>query len=274
MSDEKGGRFTEEQARAILARAIDIDSRAPMTTADDLRAIAADVGIAPASLEAALRENTTALAARRNAASRRAANVVVALGVPLGVATGFALIWGVARGSILAATGLTTLGYVASGVLVLVQGQSGTVRSFLLRNLALWMGIAAGSTLAGVLWSGGTGVPPFSTAIWCLRQWLPASIVGSAAVIAIRQARHRDDADGDRSVNEPALPAGAGRWTRIAQRIRSWFASPLRRIDTWQSRLGFLAGATYVRARHARLTVSTCSTADILLPKAERSPGA
>jgi hypothetical protein len=61
MSDESDKRFSDDEARAILARAIEIESRAPLTTIDDLRAVAADVGVSAASLEAALREQTTAL---------------------------------------------------------------------------------------------------------------------------------------------------------------------------------------------------------------------
>ncbi len=63
MSNDTTGRFSDEQAKAILARAIEIDSRAPMTTSDELRAIATEIGVSQASLEAALREQAPGRAA-------------------------------------------------------------------------------------------------------------------------------------------------------------------------------------------------------------------
>ena len=88
MSDDSVRHFNDEQARTVLARAIEIDARAPLTTIDDLRAIAAEIGVSQASLDAALREQTTALEQRRVTGGQRAATIIAASGVPLGLAAG------------------------------------------------------------------------------------------------------------------------------------------------------------------------------------------
>ena len=73
------GQFSDEQTKAILARAIELDALAPTTTADELRTLAADIGISTTSLEAALREQATAVETQRTIAGRRAATMVVGL---------------------------------------------------------------------------------------------------------------------------------------------------------------------------------------------------
>jgi hypothetical protein len=225
MSDDIARRFSDEQARTILARAIEIDSRAPMTTTDDLRAIAAEIGLSQASLDAALREQTTALDARRMIGGQRAATALVASGVPMGLAAGFLLMSG---GTGLAALSLMAVGLVASGGLVVLQGATGTLRSFHLKNLALWTGVAAGSLAAMVL-SGGeiTRLPALITAGWCLRSWVASSIVGSAAVVAVRRARPEGPGP-DRNVTETSERTGDGRWARVAKRALRRITGSLR----------------------------------------------
>jgi hypothetical protein len=223
--------FSDEQARAILARAIEIDSRAPTTTTDDLRAIAADIGVSPAALEAALREQTIAIDARGIVASRRAATTVAAAGVPLGLVAGWLLGSGADLATLaLTGIGLKGVGLIASGGLVVLQGATGTLRSFHLRNSALWAGIAAGSLASIALLGGGlTTVPALMTAGWCLRSWITSGVLGSAAVLAIRRARRLDGPGPEREIVETAPLTRRGRWARVAKQVVEWITRPPRR---------------------------------------------
>ena len=231
MSDEIEKRFSDDEARAILARAIEIESRAPLTTMDDLRAIAADVGVSPASLDAALREQTTALDQRRAAADERAATIAAASGVPLGLAAGALLTAASASGA--AALGLLGLGLgglAASGALVAFHGARGTLQSFHRKNLALWSGVAAGSLASAVLMDGEVSrMPVLIAAGWSLRGWVATSILGSAAMIAVRRARRPSGPDAGDGRPDVSDASGDGRWTAIAKRVRGWIGQPLRR---------------------------------------------
>ena len=229
MSDDTGKRFSDDEARAILARAIEIESRAPLTTMDDLRAIAADVGVSPASLEAALRQETTALQSRRAAADERAARIAAASGVPLGLATGALLTAGTA-GASLGLLGLGLGGLAASGAIVAYHGAAGTLPSFHRKNLALWSGVAAGSLASAVLMDGEvTRLPMLIAAGWSLRGWVASSILGSAAMIAVRRARRSSGPDADVGRTEISDVSGDGRWRGLAKRVRGWIGQPLRR---------------------------------------------
>jgi hypothetical protein len=230
MSDDTAGRFSDEQAKAILARAIEIDSRAPMTTSDELRAIATEIGVSQASLEAALREQSPAVETRRMIASRRAATAVAAGGIPLGLAAGAALVSGIDM-AILAAAGVTGVGFVASGALVVLQGSAGTLRSFHLRNLALWGGVAAGSLVSVVLLGDGGAPLAVLIAAGSVRRWFVSSILGSAAVVAVRRARRPESPDTDQGVTADSEPTGAGRWPRAAKRLLDWIT----RAQRWDA---------------------------------------
>ena len=227
MSDDTEKRFSDDEARAILARAIEIESRAPLTTMDDLRAIAADVGVSAASLEAALREETTALQSRRTTADERAATIAAASGVPLGLAAGALL----TAGTGIAAVGLLALGlggFAASGAIVAFHGATGTLPSFHRKNLALWSGVAVGSLASAALMEGGvTWLPVLISAGWSVRGWAASSILGSAAMIAVRRTRRPSDPDSGRTAISDV--GGDGRWTALAKRVRGWMGGPLRR---------------------------------------------
>ena len=230
MSDDIVRRFSDDQARAILARASEIDARAPMTTTDDLRAIAAEIGVSQASLDAALREQTTALEQRRTTGSERTATLIAASGVPLGVAAGSLLaIGGLTAGTGLAALGIMGLGFLASGALIVFQGSAGTLRSFHVKNLALWSGVAAGSLLSIVLAEGGaTSVPALVTVGWCLRSWLASGVLGSAAVLAVRRARPPQGPEPDAHAAEAFEDAHDRHWARVAKRVLRRITGALR----------------------------------------------
>lgn len=218
--------FSDEQAKAILARAIELDSRAHITSRDDLRQIALDLDISPDSLEAALREHATALGARRTVAARRAATALAGVGIPLGIAVGSLFPVGVG----LVSLGLMGVGLVASGGLVILEGAAGTPRSFHIKNLALWAGVAGGTALSATLFGAGGPVAPMLIAAgWCVRSWVASSILGSAAMIAVRRAM-RLHTGGPGNALAETLETGAGRRARLARRVLDWFTPALRRV--------------------------------------------
>ena len=231
MSDDTDKRFSEDEARAILARAIEIESRAPLTTIDDLRAIAADVGVSAASLEAALREQTTAIDQRRATADERAATIAAASGVPLGLAAGALFTAASASGT--AALGLLGLGLgglAASGALVAFHGARGTLPSFHRKNLVLWSGVAAGSLASAVLMDGEVSrMPVLIAAGWSVRGWVATSVLGSAAMIAVRRARRPSGPDSDAGRTDFSYASGEGRWTALTKRVRGWIGQPMTR---------------------------------------------
>ncbi|MGH7638955.1 MAG: hypothetical protein ACREOK_15000, partial [Gemmatimonadaceae bacterium] len=127
-------RFSDDDMKAILARAIEIDARDPQITTEDLREIATEVGVSPSSLEAALRERASTVRLQRAASSPLRIVTISALGVPLGVAAG----WVLSTGSGLGVLGLMCAGLLATGALVLFQGSTASLRTFHIKNLAFW----------------------------------------------------------------------------------------------------------------------------------------
>lgn len=220
-------RFSDEQARSILARAIELDAHAPTTSVDDLRAIASDLGVAHESLDAALREHSVASRARRMKAGKRAATVVSGLGVPMGVVTGALLTSGGASG-ILTALGMTGIALIASGALVILPGRAATLRSFHLKNLVLWGGVAAGS-LVSALFLPGSAPAMMIAAGWSLRAWLASSILGTSAVIAVRRAHRPDDTGSGPNGVERSAKSAQRLLVRAVKRALGWLNCTFRR---------------------------------------------
>jgi len=222
MSDHTPARFSDEQASAILARAIEIDARAPLTTTEDLRVIAAELGVSAAALEAALHEQTTSVKARRAASLQRTATRIANLGMPLGVLAG----WLFSSGAALPTLGLTAVGLVVSGLAV-YQSVSGSLRAFHIKNLVLWGGACAGSLVSLAVM--GSGRMPLMIMVgWCLRGWIASSILGSAAVIAVQRARQSDHGDPAAGAPDAAGSPGDSRWTRLLKRVLGAIMGPLR----------------------------------------------
>jgi hypothetical protein len=72
-----------------------------------------------------------------------------------------------------------------------------------------------------------TRMPLLIAAGWSLRGWVATSILGSAAMIAVRRARRPTDPDaGGTDISDAS---GDGRWTALAKRVRGWIGRPLRR---------------------------------------------
>ena len=210
--------FSDEQARAILARAIEIDARAPMTTLDDLRAIASEIGVSPASLDAAIGERTSAEAGRTDAGAR-IATAFAGLGVPLGMGAGWLLASGTGPGML----GVSGIWLAASAGVVVSHGATVNLRSFHLRNSALWIGVLAGSLASAWLVGGDAARLPVVMAVgWCIRGWVTSSVLGSAAVVAVRRARRPRDRDGDSASAEASGRQARSRWARIADQLLAW----------------------------------------------------
>jgi hypothetical protein len=221
-------RFNDDQARAIITRAIELDSRAGTITADELRDIASEIGVTRESLERALHEHALTRQARQAVVGRRAATAVVSLGMPMGLAVGVLMQPGSVSGA-LVALGLTGVAFVASGALLVLQGKAATLRSFHLKNAVLWAGVAAGSALSTTLI--GTGIPSavLIGLSWSIRGWVATSILGSAAVIAIRRALRPSDSGLDQDMPEGRVPAPRTVLARVATRALGWLTRPFRR---------------------------------------------
>jgi D-alanyl-D-alanine carboxypeptidase len=221
----KNQHFSDEQAKAILARAIEIDARAPTTSPEELRALATEIGISPASLDAAIREHSTAVATRRDRAGQITATKLAAMGVPLGIATG-ALLVSASGPTAVGTVGLGLVSLLASAGLIALQGSSRTLRSFHAKNLALWSGIAAGSLAVVVLAEGDVARLSAVMAIsWSIRSWIASSVLGSAAVIAVRRARNPEGSDPGATPPENSANVG-GRLARMAKRVIAWITRP------------------------------------------------
>jgi hypothetical protein len=121
---------------------------------------------------------------------------------------------------------LSALGVVialgVSGALVVLQGKEGTVRSFQLRNLLLWTGVTAAGYFAATLF---VGFPAIILG-WGFRGWVASSILGSAAVIAVRRATGPGQAPPPTS-DRP--PSSRGRLLHALKRTVDWVSHILRR---------------------------------------------
>lgn len=183
--------FSEEQVRAIIARAIDIDDQKPLTRTQ-LRAIASDIGVSPTALALAMREEVTraphAPVAESRATAMRVARRLAALGVPMGVVAGGLI----AGGPMSAVVGVMGASLILSGALAMYESVAGTLRSFHIKNLILWGGALVGGIAAAMLVGGGTERGPLLVAgAWAVRTWLASGILGSATMLAVHRAREQ-----------------------------------------------------------------------------------
>jgi hypothetical protein len=220
MSDDNAQRFSDEQAKAILARAIEIDAHAPITTAADLRLIAVELGVSSAALEAAMREQTTSLETQRIAAAERAATRIAALGIPFGLATGW-----IASTAIMPALGLMTVGLVGSGAIAVYQSASGSLRAFQVKNLLFWAGVSVGSFASVMLLA---DAPALITAGWSIRSLIASSILGSATIVAVRRSKRASRGDSGDGGTDAAAPRGDKGWIRMVTRVLRAIVRPLR----------------------------------------------
>jgi hypothetical protein len=221
-------RFSEDQVKSLIARAIELDARGLTTTAEELRGIASELGISSEAVEAALREHANRLEPRRSRTSGRADSAVLAAGVPLGFAAGSLLAIGSPFAG-LGALGVVAVGLVASGALVITRGKHVTVRSFLLRNLLLWGGMTIGSIVSVRLL---VVAAPLSGLLlgWCLRSWVASTILGSAAIIAVRKASTGGPDSGSRTGDGKI--SFRTRVLHLVKRTADWLARPFRREAT------------------------------------------
>jgi hypothetical protein len=74
-----------------------------------------------------------------------------------------------------------------------------------------------------------TRLPMLIAAGWSLRGWVATSILGSAAMIAVRRARRPSDPDSDAGRTDIIPVSGDGRWSALVKRVRGWIGQPLRR---------------------------------------------
>jgi hypothetical protein len=226
MDEQPKDSLSEEQLRVVIARAIELDAQRITTSTDELRVIATEIGISPESVDAALREYARNVEPTVRKGSTRAASAVVAAGVPLGIAAGM-LLGTASPFAPLAALGLVAIGLVASGALVVVQGTNATLRSFQLRNFLLWGAMTIGGAVTvGLFGSGPIAIPGIIVG-WGLRSWIASSILGSAAVIAVRRAVTPPPTGDDSTA--PATSSVRTRLHHATKRITDWLARLVRR---------------------------------------------
>ena len=102
------------RSRVVIARAIELDAQRVTTSTAELRLIAAEIGISPDSVEAALREYARNAEPTVRKSSTHAASAIVAAGVPLGIAAG-TLLGTASPLALLATLPIVAVGLVASG---------------------------------------------------------------------------------------------------------------------------------------------------------------
>lgn len=219
--------FSEAHVRVILGRAIELDARAPTMTRDDLYGVAAELGITRAALDAALAEYAGASSSVDLRRGKRAATLIAGLGLPLGASAGAALagLGPFAAGPLLALA--VAVGLLGSGALLILQGRGVTLRSFVARNTALWAGFVSGG-LAAVAVLGGTAAAELPWLITMTRGvggWLGSTIVGCAAVVAIRRALRPPSSTGTDDEARGVLAAVRRRVLRLASSIMSRLTS-------------------------------------------------
>lgn len=221
MGDIEPDHLNDEQARSVLARAIEIDARGPFTTLDQLRHIAAEIGVSPAALETALQEQGSGRRAPHPVAASPAARKIAAMGVPLGLVAGSLI----ASGPMLAVVSIMGVGLVVSGLLAIYESARASLRSFHLKNTLLWGGALVGSVASAMLLSSGSErTSLLVAAAWCVRTWIASGVLGSATILAVQRSRRQDD-DAD-APREP-MSAETGR-PGILQRLLGAFEGWLR----------------------------------------------
>ena len=214
--------FSDEHARAILARAIELDARGPLTTTAQLRAIASELSVSPRALDAALAEHATIGAASPSApahAARALARRIASLGIPVGLVAGGL----VTSGSGMGLMGLEAVARVVSGALAMTESAAGSLGSFQRKNGVLW-GSALVATVASatLLGPGAERTPLLIAAGWCVRSFVVSAVLGSATMLAAQRAR-RGGAGG---------PTASG-----SDGPRVWVGQPLAAVRRMATRL-------------------------------------
>ena len=219
--------FTDDEMRTILARAIELD-RHHVLTLDQLRAIAAEIGVSETALTRAIQEEATHRP-RADWASRGAvvARRLVTLGVPTGAIAGALM----ASGPAIAVVGVMGIVLVVSGALALYESESGTLRSFHLKNLALWGGALAGSIASATLLSGaGDRAPLLLAGAWCVRGAITSGILGSATMLAAHRARRAAHVDSNPSSTAPTAAGGSTLRSRLLAGLHAVFRETVRPV--------------------------------------------
>jgi hypothetical protein len=227
--------LSDERVKSILARAIEIDSNATTTSLQELRGIAAEIGVSAIALEAALREHTGGGEPAKAAAARRLPTRIAMAGMPMGIVLGSVLA-GAGKFGFLLGSFVTGAGLLGSGALIVLEARRGKLGSFNVRNLALWTGIAAGSLVViAVAGDNNARMAVVTTVMHCARNWIVSSALGSAAMVAVSRMRQRIDRDsGGATANEPSkskrlllgLAKRVVRWLEPVQFGRQWSRMP------------------------------------------------
>jgi hypothetical protein len=218
LSEPTQSTFTDDEMRIVLARAIELDGHHVLNL-DQLRTIATEIGVSEAALARAIREDAM-IRSRTDAEGRGSifARRLVALGVPTGAIAGAFM----SSGPPIAVVGVMVVGLAVSGALALYESESGTLRSFQLKNVALWGGALAGSIASATLLSGsGDRAPLLLAGAWCVRGAITSAILGSATMLAAHRARRGANVQSDPPSSAPTTATGRTPVSRLLSRLRS-----------------------------------------------------
>jgi hypothetical protein len=139
---------TDERARRILAKAMEIHAR-QHTSLQELEIIAREVGVSREAFHAALEDDRGRdETAGRLSTSAWVARIIVAAGIPLGLAAGSFLTRPVFSHGAMPMFGIMTAGLAASATLIALERRHPAAHRFVFRNTMFWTGLAAGSLVA------------------------------------------------------------------------------------------------------------------------------
>jgi hypothetical protein len=231
--------FDESQVKAILQRAIELDSaRGGELSRDDLMQVAAEVGVSREALEQALAEQTPIKSvARANTVQPvrlsvlRLLNLSTAIGLAGGLLSSGAWHFGVRAVPI----GTSVVGTLCFGALIMLSGglalsdTTKSVRRYLEENIGVWLGFAFGGVLAGGL------IAKFGSVVYA-PQWIidsafgtsiigfvVTSVVGTTLLTIRRASAHSPAVSGGSKPGGPGSPPSF--LTRAAAGIRKWVST-------------------------------------------------
>ncbi|HSK18598.1 MAG TPA: hypothetical protein VK912_05620 [Longimicrobiales bacterium] len=231
--------FDESQVKAILQRAIELDSaRSGELSRDELMQVAAEVGVSREALEQALAEQAqihpvtlanTVQPVRLSVL--RLLNVSTAIGIAGGLLSSNAWHLGVRAVPL----GTSVVGTLCFGALIMLSGglalsdATKSVRRYLEENIGVWLGFSFGGVLAGSL------IAKFGSVVYS-PQWIidsafatsiigfvVTSVVGTTLLTIRRAAAHTPAVSGGSKPGGPGSPPSF--LTRAAAGIRTWLST-------------------------------------------------
>lgn len=230
--------FDESQVKAILQRAIELDSaRSGELSRDELMQVAAEVGVSREAVEQALAEQAPMQSVIQGTVQPvrlsvlRLLNLSTAIGIAGGLLSSGAWHFGFRSVPI----GTSVVGTLCFGALIMLSGglalsdAAKSVRRYLEENVGVWLGFSFGGVLAGGL------IAKFGSVVfspqWIIDSAFATSIIGfvvtsvvGTALLTIRRASAQSPAVSNGS--NPGGPGSPPSFLRgVAAGIRRWLST-------------------------------------------------